>query len=370
LVSRSKHIGVIGGGLIGMLSAYYLAKSGFKVSIFDKSNVGSESTWAGGGILSPLYPWKYAKEINSLAVHSQEVYSKLTQEIQELSGINSEYTRTGLLIDKAEFDPSATHWCQQHLKETAFLDAENETLVNLNTQKKYIFFPEIAQVRNPCLAQSLAKALEKLDVNIFPQTAVSNIIENYDHKIRLQTSNGEKLLDKVVVSAGAWSAKLLASTGLDINIKPIRGQMLLFKANPGFLKSILLAKGHYIIPRRDGRILVGSTMEDVGFDKSVTDLAQNNLKRFIQEYLPGLLEFPIEKHWAGLRPGSPKGIPVIGVHPNMPNVYVNTGHFRNGVVLAPASALLIRDIILNKQSFIDPLNFSVNCAFQRSFEAV
>ncbi len=144
--------------------------------------------------------------------------------------------------------------------------------------------------------------------------------------------------------------------------------MLLFKAEPGFLSHILLAKGHYVIPRRDGRILVGSTMEDVGFDKSTTHQAMLNLRHFIHEYIPGLLNFPLERQWAGLRPGSPNGIPVIAPHPEIKDLYINAGHFRNGVVLAPASAKLLTDIIEDQPSFVDPTCYGVEAFLGRKSE--
>ncbi len=159
--------------------------------------------------------------------------------------------------------------------------------------------------------------------------------------------------DHVVVAGGAWTARILGALGEPVPVEPVRGQMLLFRARPGLLKHILLYEGRYAIPRRDGRILMGSTMERVGFDKSTTRQALDELRKAAYSLLPALRESELERHWAGLRPGSPEGVPVIGVHPQVAGLYINSGHFRNGVVTGPASARLLTQIILGKQTLAD-----------------
>ena len=339
-----------------MMSAFFLRKSGFDVSIIERRDTGTESTWAGGGILSPLYPWKYADEINQLARLSRQLYPDVVQEIESISGLSTEYTVSGLLIEQNEIDEKARKWCEDYRTEFH----EFETPANISGEKHFVLFPEIGQVRNPLLAQSIRRALEKMGVRFHLNTPVNNIRQLSSGNIALDTSSGEFVFDKAVIAAGAWSAALLEMTNIQLEIKPIRGQMLLFKADPAFLSHIILAKGHYIIPRRDGRVLVGSTMEDVGFDKSITEDAQKNLIGFVSEYVPGLLEFPLEKQWSGLRPGSPRGIPVISQHPEWENLYINAGHFRNGVILAPASASVLNGLITGENPDINPANYSAN----------
>ena len=155
-----------------------------------------------------------------------------------------------------------------------------------------------------------------------------------------------------VCASGAWSGALLEPTGIHLPIDPVRGQMILFKGRPGLLSCITLYKDRYAIPRRDGHVLFGSTLEYTGFNKQTTVEAREDLTRAAFELIPGLADLPIEKHWAGLRPGSPDGIPVVGAHPCIDNLYVNTGHFRNGVVLGLASANLLSDLIFQRQPSI------------------
>jgi glycine oxidase len=151
-----------------------------------------------------------------------------------------------------------------------------------------------------------------------------------------------------VLTAGAWSRGLLGGHAMDIRIKPMRGQMLLYRLAPGTLEHILYSEDFYLIPRRDGHILAGSTVEDVGFDKSSTPQAAADLRRKASRLLPALADAPVVKHWSGLRPGSPENIPTIARHPNFDNLYLNAGHFRYGVTMAPASAEMLADLMAGR----------------------
>ena len=164
---------------------------------------------------------------------------------------------------------------------------------------------------------------------------------------------------KVVIAGGAWSSKILAQVAnLNFPVEPVRGQMMIFKSNPQFLKRIVLGESHYLIPRRDGRVLVGSTLEYVGFKKAATRQAYNRLYQAALELVPALEEYPVEFHWSGLRPGTKnQGIPYIGEVEGVQGLYVNAGHFRNGVVLAPASARLLVDVMLHREPIVDPTSY-------------
>ncbi len=165
-------------------------------------------------------------------------------------------------------------------------------------------------------------------------------------------------LDKVLITAGAWSGELLATLGLSLPVEPVKGQMILYKCEPDFLPSMVLAKGRYAIPRRDGHILVGSTLEHEGFDKTPTDVARESLQASAEELIPALARQPIVGHWAGLRPGSPDGIPFIGPVPGFEGLWLNCGHYRNGLVLAPASCRLLADLMLGREPIVDPTPYA------------
>jgi glycine oxidase len=160
--------------------------------------------------------------------------------------------------------------------------------------------------------------------------------------------------DAFVVCGGAWSARLLAGAGAGLPVRPVRGQMILYRRPAGELPCIVLAEGRYVIPRRDGHVLCGSTLEEVGFDKTATTEARASLEASAARLWPVLAGQAPVAHWAGLRPGSPDGIPFIGRVPGSDNLWVNAGHHRNGLVLAPASARLLADLVTGRTPSVDP----------------
>jgi glycine oxidase len=204
------------------------------------------------------------------------------------------------------------------------------------------------------LAEALRETLENSGADIRSDCAALGWVRDGDRVTAVRTTDGEIAADWFVVASGAWTAQLLESTGLRLPIEPVRGQMILFRGPPGLVSRIVLYRDRYVIPRRDGRVLVGSTLEHVGFDKQTTDQALGELRQAALELIPDLASFPVEHHWAGLRPGSPDGVPVIGRHPDISNLYVCAGHFRNGVVLGPASARLLSDQLMGLRPVLDP----------------
>ena len=166
--------------------------------------------------------------------------------------------------------------------------------------------------------------------------------------------------DKVVIASGAWSAQFKV-TRSSVDVIPVKGQMVMYKGEPGQVKRIILSGGHYVIPRKDGRILAGSTLEKIGFDKTVSSAAFDELHQAAVQLVPLIEDLPVERQWAGLRPGTEKGIPYICQHDDIEGLYIHAGHFRNGIVLGAASAELMIDIILGRQPWCDVRPYSM-CA--------
>ena len=178
--------------------------------------------------------------------------------------------------------------------------------------------------------------------------------------IGARTRHGVIHADQTIVCTGAWTAKLLEQLGTRPDIQPMRGQMILFLAKPGQINRIVLHQDRYAIPRRDGHVLFGSTSELAGFDKSTSAEVKEQLYRAAVELFPLLKRTPIEDHWAGLRPASPRGIPYIGAHPGVMGLYFNAGHFRNGVVTGPASARLAADLMLGRDPAVPPTPYALD----------
>lgn len=358
---------VIGAGLIGMLCARELAREGYAVRLLERGEAGRESSWAGGGILSPLYPWRYDDAVNVLARWSQGAYPALADALREESGVDPECTTSGLLILDQDEQAVALDWARRFEARLEICDGQQvrelEPALGLDTGTG-LWLPEVGQVRNPRLVRALRGAVLKAGVRLEEQCTVTGLRIESGRVLGVETSGGFRPAEKVVVAGGAWTAGLLADTGLTLPVEPVRGQMLLFRADPGLLRHISLYQGRYVIPRRDGRILVGSTLERVGFDKSITDPAREDLHRAALALVPKLADYPLEHQWAGLRPGSPTGIPWVGPHPSCRGLYINVGHFRNGVVLGPASVRLLVDQLLGRASFTDPAPYQFENAME------
>ncbi len=347
---------IVGGGLSAMLTACELVKEGMNVVVLEKGDIGREASWAGGGILSPLYPWRYSDAVTALALWSQRIYSDLTKTLFENTEIDPEWTSSGLLILGHNELEDAQAWSDRYRVKCHALDSEQTHNIEpaLGRANSSIWLPHIAQVRNPRFLQALKKYLEAKGVALLGQHAVSELILE-SGRVRGVVAAGERIkAERVILAAGAWTSQLIEDSPVKINVFPVRGQMILFRAQADMLTRIILSQGHYVIPRRDGRVLAGSTLEYVGFDKSTTENAKSILRTAALALVPGLADFPIEHHWAGLRPGSEDGIPIIGEHPTINGLFINAGHFRNGVVLGPAAARLLVDLIIGREPIVDP----------------
>lgn len=356
---------VVGGGLIGMMTAYKLAEAGCSVRLLEKSSLGQEASWAGGGIISPLYPWRYPEEVSLLSQYSQQHYQAFCQGLYQLTNIDPQWIHSGMLVVDAHDEWSqARQWAvnvdMSHQQLSSFAEV-NRLEPRLNPLIDQAFWlPDIAQLRNPRMVKALVAALSGHDkVTVCQHTNVTGI-DIHNDKVRGVKVEGQTFsADQVVICQGAWSAELLPFSRLSGKVVPVQGQMLLFKAQTNALKRIVLSQQGYLIPRRDGRIVCGSTLEFVGFDKQVTNQAREQLQAVAYELAPFLRDCPIEHQWAGLRPGSPNGIPYIGLHPDIEGLSINAGHYRNGVVTGLASVQLLVDHLLQQDSFMDIQRFEL-----------
>lgn len=334
---------VIGAGIIGLATAERLLAQGAAVTVLERGAVGQESSWAGGGILSPLCPWDYPDEVTRLTSYSAPLFGAWVAGLHEYSGIDAEFEMSGMVVLPPCDMQLAQQWCAAH---HVLLYQGSAADYALPAHDDVLCLPQVAQVRNPRLMRALRSRVETLGGRIVEQCEVRGMEAGGGRVQMLATSSGEYRAEKYIVTAGAWSKEVLGQHALQLDIKPVRGQMLLFKFAAPPLRHIVLQGDLYLIPRRDGHLLVGSTLEDVGFDKQTTGVARDDLCKRAQHVLPQLRDMPVIRQWAGLRPASPRNIPTIGCHPQLHNLYINSGHFRYGVTMAPASV----EILLNEIS--------------------
>jgi len=348
------------------MSARELAEAGLRVVLLERQAIGRESSWAGGGILSPLYPWRAPEPVTALCRWSQAAYPQLAEALKEHSGTDPEWLPSGLLFIDCDEPEEAMRWADTHAARFERLTvgemARLEPGIPAGGCRDPLLLPDIGQVRNPRLLRALRRDLELRGVELREHHPVDEIKLEQGKAVGVTCRQETLSADAYVVTAGAWSGLLAGNSGLaGLPVGPVKGEMLVFDAPPGLLGHIALRQGRYLIPRKDGKILAGSTVESASFDKSASAMACEALRAFACGLLPALRHSRIEKHWAGLRPGSPEGIPSIGAHPEAANLYFNGGHYRNGLVTAPASARLLADLLLGRTPIIDPEPYRLDC---------
>ncbi len=358
-----QHTMIIGGGIVGCMTAMELINKGHRVTIVERNQIASqtsgESSWAGGGIIFPLLPWLYSEAVNTLTHNSANFYRSLSQQLEHETGFPSDFAQSGfLLLPKFDLDAAKT-WCAQN--QLSFQPVKAAAFgVQSPSGEDGLWLPTVCQIRPPYLMQGMRKWLEQHHVTMLEHTQLMPL-EEMQELNEWQTTSGEKLsADQFVVTSGAWSFDLLKETSAKLNIKPMRGQILLYKPIKN-LEQMVYREGFYMIPRLDGYLLAGSTLEDVGFDNGVTEDVREELRIKAETIMPELKCQPIIKHWSGLRPGTPENLPTIGAHPTIKNLFLNTGHFRYGLTMAPASAKLIAAIISEEKPSIDATPYA--CAY-------
>ena len=354
---------IIGGGIIGMLTARELHDAGIDVLVIERGTLGGESSWAGGGIISPLYPWRYDDSVNQLAEMSKTIYPDLAQKLQEESGIDTELITSGLLfVDRDETD-QAIKWAKQWSVNLEVVSGREKVReIEPQTSEAIdagLWLPDIMQIRNPRLIKAMKSSMNALGIKYLEHSPVEGLIVESGKVSGVLTESGPMEADKVITASGAWTANLVSKVA-NVGVEPVKGQMIMFHGQPGLVKRMVLSGGHYIIPRKDGRVLAGSTLEHTGFDKAVSEAALEELKQDAIKIIPALADMEIERHWAGLRPGTLKGIPYICKHPEVEGLYIHAGHYRNGVVLGAASAKLMAEIVLNKTASLEPAPYACN----------
>jgi len=362
----SGHTLIAGGGVSGLSVALALLRCDHRVTVLERGQAGGESSWAGGGILSPLLPWDYSAPVAALALRSMAAYAEWVAAIEAAAERDTEFWRCGMLALAVAAPEQALIWCAEH--GMAAQRGLSTRLFTPSPGNDSVWLPEVAQVRNPRLVSAMRVAVERLGGVIRENDPAIEVLTANRQVTAVRTAAAVLPADRLVLATGAWSGLGLPGLAAMPQIRPIRGQMVLFKLEPGALNTILYRNGLYLIPRRDGHILAGSTLEDAGFDKSTDVATRQRLHLDAAGLLPALADVQPVQHWAGLRPGSPDNVPVIDRHPDFDNVFVNTGHYRYGVTMAPASAELLVDLMEGNTPALDAKPYSWASALVRSWE--
>ena len=223
-----------------------------------------------------------------------------------------------------------------------------------------IFAPDEAQIRNPRHLKALLAACAVRGVQLVEGEPAEDFETAGRRVVAVRTSSGRFAAGQVCITTGSWSRPLAGRLNVAVSIKPVRGQIALLAPRVPVLRRIVNEERRYLVPRADGRVLVGSTEEDVGFVKRTTAEAIADLVRFAMELVPVLAEAELETSWAGLRPGTPDQRPYLGRVPDFDNAFVAAGHFRSGLQLSPGTAVVMRQAMLDQPTDIDLVAFRVD----------
>ena len=353
---------VIGGGIIGLAIARELHKKGEReITILERDKLGRESSFAAAGILAPQSEAEKQDDFFHFCDESKKLYSRFADELFDETGIDIELDQSGTLYlafsenDIAEIR-HRFQWQKKAGLQVEHLTAREtrkvEPFISPDTREA-LFFPNDWQVENRKLLAALQKYVETNKIETIENVEVKNILIKRGKAVGAETDDKKFQAEKVVLTTGAWTSLIKAGENdfMFPAVKPIRGQMLSFHTAKRLFEKVIYSPRGYLVPRLDGRILAGATVEDVGFDKSVTQSGVDFLFDNAAEIAPSLINLEPDEKWAGLRPFVADGLPVLGVFQETENLFIATAHFRNGILLAPMTAKILADkIVGNSQS--------------------
>ena len=319
---------IIGGGIIGCVTAIKLIERGYDVTIVDRSIVGEESSSAGAGIIFPLMPWNYKSRVFELCNGATRFYKNLSRKLIDCGFEDPEFIESGMLCIDPPEKKEILEWGEKN---------NFQITVDLFNDKTSYELPKVAQINPKKLMTALRKYLLKLGVRLVENTNMSMIRSNSDYIKEWPTEKNYSIQgDFFIITLGAWSSEI--NNNLKNKIYPIRGQIISYPKSEIKLSKILYTKDFYLLQRKCGSILAGSTIENVGFDKKTTFQAAKELNKKAIDLVPELRKLKPCNHWAGLRPGVKENIPFIEKDTFFKNIYINSGHYRYGLTMAAKSA--------------------------------
>jgi glycine oxidase len=352
---------VVGGGVIGLSTAYLLAAEGLKVTLLDRDEPGRAASWAGAGILAAPGSNPPADDPEAQLRHlSARLHPEWAERLHHETGLDSGYRRCGgldlaLAPDELEQLAATEAALRAEGISTERLDGNQARRLETTLSGRVLgglLVPDRAQVRNPRHLRALLTACRSRGVTVRPSTPVESFARGRDGatitSVRTADPNESISAAAFVLSAGPWTAGLARSVDLDVPTPPVKGQIVLLRARVGLARRILERGPRYLVPRDEGLILVGATEEDAGFDVRTTASATLDLLDFALGLAPGLADAKLERTWAGLRPGNRDGRPTIGRAPGVANLYVAAGHRRHGLSLSTGTAALLTEEILGR----------------------
>ena len=356
---------IIGGGIIGLSLAWELSKRGRAVTVVDAGELGRASSWAGAGILPPAASQNIVDPYEALRSLSHRLHSQWAEELRSATGVDTGYQRCGgiyLATSRGEFATLSANegWWREHGIEFERLNPAQLVQLEPNLADACPnvlaawYLPDECQLRNPHHLQALISVCRQNGVRIHESYAVSGFEFSRGRVSGIKSTQGEKLsAHDFCICSGAWTRQLLEQLQIPNGIMPVRGQIVLYRSEQPLFSHVVNEGSRYLVPRRDGRLLAGSVEEEVGYRCETTAKAIASIRAWAERLSPGLQSVPVEKCWAGLRPGSYDGLPYIGRVPGWDNLFLASGHFRSGLHLSCGTAKCLAEVMTGGQSPVD-----------------
>ncbi len=353
---------IIGGGVIGLTLARQLKLKGIRqITILEKNqSCGMESSNAAAGMLAPQSEADETDDFFDFCRASRDLYPHFSDELFAQTGVDIELDRSGTLYAAFTENDSAEirrryEWQKKAGLNIEYLSAEEtrraEAFISPDVRES-LFFPNDWQVENRKLLAALRKYCEINQIQIVENVEIKSLVTENGKIVGAKSEDESFHAETVILTTGAWTSliKFGENAPSSIKVKPVRGQMLSYRTAKRLFTKVIYSPRGYLVPRSDGRILVGATVEDAGFDKSLTANGINFLQTNALEIAPNLVNLEIAESWAGLRPFAADGLPILGEIPEIENLFVATAHYRNGILLAPLTAKILADKIVENIS--------------------
>lgn len=350
---------IMGGGVIGLSTALCLADKGLSVSLLDRQSTGQEASWAGAGMLPPGNLQNAVTPEARLRSYSHSLWTNFSQRLLEQTGIDNGYRVCGAVnvFDTDEnnlFQTQCQTWSDEGIRFHAATSKEPARHVpGLNPALgSTVYLPDFAQVRNPRHLQALRMACLQKGVEVIEHVSDVSLIAAEDRIVQARLPDRVLSFESLCVTAGSWSTLILRSLGFEIPVRPILGQIVQLRMPQLPFDCVIEQGRQYLVPRQDGLILIGSTQEDVGFEKRNTVDGVAQLLEFAVSLVPKLRNAEVVRCWSGLRPASPDELPLLGKVPGFSNVFVGAGHFRSGLQMSPGTAAILADVVCGIETAI------------------
>jgi glycine oxidase len=350
---KASDLVVVGGGAVGLAVALDAAGRGLGVTVFERSRPGREASWAAAGMLSPLGEAGQEGPFLEFGLTSLRMYPSWVRQLEEESGLDLEYRETGKLrvaFSEGELErlEARRRWADERGIAARWLDGDELRRVEPALApgvRAGLLVHEDHQLENRRLGDALLAVAAGRGVEVRPGSAVKGVIADRHRARGVVLNDGTRVpAARVLLAAGAWSGALEGLPGR-VPVRPVRGQILSLRPERPPSPHMLDSERVYLVPRQDGRLIVGATQEDVGFREGTTADGIRGLLEAAVELVPALGAAPLTELWSGLRPGTPDRNPIIGPDPDLEGLLIATGHFRNGILLAPATARLLGALV-------------------------